>query len=55
MNFTYRLPVRCPERPPHQAPTPRRVWTDAAWVLAASAGIVLVASPIAMRTYRTER
>jgi ABC-2 type transport system permease protein len=28
---------------------------DVGWVLAASAGIVLVASPIAMRLYRKER
>ena len=31
------------------------VGTDVAWVLAASAAIVLVASPIAMRMYRRER
>jgi ABC-2 type transport system permease protein len=31
------------------------VWTDVAWVLLASAVIVLVASPIAMRMYRKER
>jgi ABC-2 type transport system permease protein len=31
------------------------VWTEVAWVLAASALIVLVASPIAMRMYRKER
>ena len=31
------------------------VWTDVAWVLAASAVIVLVAAPIAMRMYRKER
>jgi ABC-2 type transport system permease protein len=31
------------------------VWTDVAWVLAASAAIVLVASPVAMRMYRQER
>jgi ABC-2 type transport system permease protein len=31
------------------------VWTDVAWVLVASAVIVLVASPIAMRLYRKER
>jgi hypothetical protein len=31
------------------------VGTDVAWVLAASAAIVLVASPIAMRMYRKER
>jgi len=30
-------------------------WADVAWVLAASAAIVLVASPIAMRLYRKER
>jgi hypothetical protein len=29
--------------------------TDVAWVLAASAVIVLVASPVAMRMYRKER
>lgn len=33
----------------------RAVWTDVAWVLVASAAIVLVASPIAMRMYRKER
>jgi ABC-2 type transport system permease protein len=31
------------------------VWTEVAWVLVASAVIVLVASPIAMRMYRKER
>ncbi len=31
------------------------VWTEVMWVLAASAAIVLVASPIAMRMYRRER
>jgi ABC-2 type transport system permease protein len=31
------------------------VWTEVMWVLAASAVIVLVASPIAMRMYRKER
>jgi ABC-2 type transport system permease protein len=31
------------------------VWTDVAWVLVASAAIVLVAAPIAMRMYRKER
>jgi len=30
-------------------------WSDVAWVLTASAAIVLVASPIAMRLYRKER
>jgi ABC-2 type transport system permease protein len=33
----------------------RAVWTDVAWVLVASAAIVLVAAPIAMRMYRKER
>jgi ABC-2 type transport system permease protein len=33
----------------------RAVWTDVAWVLVASAIIVLVAAPIAMRMYRRER
>jgi len=33
----------------------RVVWSDIAWVLVASAVIVLVASPIAMRLYRKER
>jgi ABC-2 type transport system permease protein len=33
----------------------RAVWTDVGWVLVASAVIVLVASPIAMRMYRKER
>jgi ABC-2 type transport system permease protein len=31
------------------------VWTEVMWVLAASAAIVLLASPIAMRMYRKER
>jgi ABC-2 type transport system permease protein len=31
------------------------VWSDVAWVLAASAIIVLIAAPIAMRLYRKER
>lgn len=31
------------------------VWSDVAWVLVASAGIVLVASPVAIRMYRKER
>ena len=31
------------------------VWTDVAWVLGASAAIVLVASPVAMRMYHRER
>jgi ABC-2 type transport system permease protein len=31
------------------------VWTEVAWVLVASAAIVLVASPVAMRMYRKER
>jgi hypothetical protein len=31
------------------------VGSDVAWVLAASAVIVLVAAPIAMRMYRKER
>jgi ABC-2 type transport system permease protein len=31
------------------------VWTDVVWVLVASAAIVLVAAPIAMRMYRKER
>jgi ABC-2 type transport system permease protein len=31
------------------------VWSDVTWVLVASAAIVLVASPIAMRMYRRER
>ena len=33
----------------------RAVWTDVAWVLVASAVIVLVAAPIAMKMYRKER
>src|SRR5687768_15353446 len=33
----------------------RAAWTDVAWVLAASAAIVVVASPVAMRMYRRER
>ena len=33
----------------------RAVWTDVAWVLVASAAIVLVASPVAMRMYSKER
>ena len=33
----------------------RAAWSDIAWVLVASAVIVLVASPIAMRLYRKER
>jgi ABC-2 type transport system permease protein len=33
----------------------RAVWTDVAWVLVASAVVVLVAAPIAMRMYRKER
>ncbi|HEX6106090.1 MAG TPA: ABC transporter permease, partial [Gemmatimonadales bacterium] len=33
----------------------RAAGTDVAWVLAASAAIVLVASPVAMRMYRKER
>ena len=33
----------------------RPAWTESAWVLVASAVIVLVASPIAMRLYRKER
>jgi ABC-2 type transport system permease protein len=32
----------------------RAAWTDLAWVLVASAAIVLVASAIAMRMYRKE-
>ena len=33
----------------------QEAWADAGWVLVASAAIVLVASPIAMRMYRRER